>query len=74
MSSLLDIVFFMDLNKAQMAREDAMFSFSEEKWPVLLLFMGNRLALPILKISLVFKIWEKTKDGKKKTLTISSHF
>ena len=56
----------MDLNKAQMAREDAMFSFSEEKWPVLLLFMGNRLALPILKISLVFKIWEKTKDGKKK--------
>lgn len=74
MSSLLDIVFFMDLNKAQMACEDAMFSFSGEKWPVLLLFMGNRLALPILKISLVFKIWEKTKDGKKKTLTISSHF
>ena len=47
MSSLLDIMFFMDLNKAQMAREDAMFSFSGEKWPVLLLFMGNRLALPI---------------------------
>ena len=47
MSSLLDIVFFMDLNKAQMAREDATFSFSGKKWPVVLLFTGNRLALPI---------------------------
>ena len=57
----------MDLKKAHMACEDAMFSFSGEKWPVVLLFIGNRLALPHLKISLVFKIWEKTKDAKKKT-------
>ena len=64
----------MDLKKAHMACEDAMFSFSGEKWPVVLLFIGNRLALPHLKISLVFKIWEKTKDAKKKLLTISSHF